>query len=95
MIKHLVVATVIAASAAVVSPVFASSGYGPAAPYNPLAGAPASQRGQSALTVRAEQADLTANADVTAQSYGGMHDTTSQSGVRVEPAVSISPYSHH
>jgi hypothetical protein len=95
MIKHLVLAAVVAASAAIVSPAFASSGYGPAPRYNPVAGAPASQRGQSTLTVRAEQADLLANTDVTSRSYGGMHDTTSQSGVRVAPPVSVSPYSHH
>lgn len=92
MIKHLIAAALVAAIAA---PVFASSGYGPAPHYSPISGAPASQRGQSALTVRAEQAELMASADVTARSYGGMPTTTSQAGARVAPAVSISPYSHH
>jgi hypothetical protein len=92
MIKHCVAAALVAAIAA---PVFASSGYGPAPHYSPIAGAPASQRGQSALTVRAEQANLMASADDTGRSYGGMPATTSQSGARFVPAVSIPPYSHH
>jgi len=95
MIKHLVTAAVLSASAAIVSPAFASSGYGPAPRYNPLVGAPSSQRGQSALTIRAEQADLIANADTAAQSYGGMRDMTSQSGARAVTNVSLSPYTHH
>lgn len=95
MIKHLIVAALaVAASAATLSPAFAS-GYGPAPHYNALAGAPASQAGQSALTVRAEQVDLTASADLTAQSYGGMRDMTSQSGAHVVPNVSNPLYSHH
>ena len=54
MNRHLITALLIAASAAVAAPAFASSGYGPAPSYNPIAGAPASQRGQSAQTVAAE-----------------------------------------
>jgi hypothetical protein len=92
MIKQLFAAALVAAIAA---PVFASSGYGPASHCSPIAGAPASQRGQSALTVRAEQAGLMPSANVTGQSYGGMPATTSRAGARVVPAVSISPYSHH
>jgi len=79
MIKRLVIAAVLSTSAAIAAPVFASSGYGPAPHYDPLIGAPSSQRGQSAETVRAEQTALMASADIDAQSYGGMHDTTSQS----------------
>ncbi|NPT44432.1 hypothetical protein GNZ12_24600 [Paraburkholderia sp. 1N] len=94
MIKHLIFAAVVAASAVIVSPAFAS-GYGPAPHYNPLAGAPASQRGQSALTVSAEQVEHMASADITAHSYGGVRDMTSQSSAHVVPDVSISPYSHH
>lgn len=94
MIKHLIVGAVVAVSAVAVSPAFAS-GYGPAPHYNPLIGAPASQDGQSALTVRAEQVDLTTSPDVTAHSYGGMRDMTSQSGTHVAPNASISLYSHH
>ncbi|MFM0757435.1 hypothetical protein [Paraburkholderia strydomiana] len=95
MIKRLVIAAVLCASAAVAAPVFASSGYGPAPHYNPLVGAPSSQRGQSEQTVRAEQAELMASADDAAQSYGGMPDTTSQAGSRAMSGVSIAPYSHH
>ncbi|QQC66442.1 hypothetical protein [Paraburkholderia ginsengisoli] len=95
MIKHLVVAALLSASAAIVSPAFAASGYGPAPHYDPLAGAPASQRGQSALTVRSEQAQAIANADTSAQSYGGARDTSSQSGARVASYAPLSTYSHH
>ncbi|MFM0381252.1 hypothetical protein PQQ72_30010 [Paraburkholderia strydomiana] len=95
MIKRLVTAAVLCASAAVTAPVFASSGYGPAPHYNPLVGAPSSQRGQSEQTVRAEQAESMASADDATQSYGGMPDTTSQAGSRAMSGVSIAPYSHH
>ena len=97
MIKHLVIAASLCASAALAAPAFASSGYGPAPHYDALAGAPSSQRGPSAQTVRAEQAQVTASvdADATAQSYGGVRDTTSQSGARVTLDAPRSTYSHH
>jgi hypothetical protein len=98
MVKHLVIAALLSASAAIVSPAFASSGYGPAPHYEPLAGAPASQRGQSAQTVRAEQAQLfanAANADTSTQGYGGVRDTTSESGAPVALNASLATYSHH
>ncbi|CAB3660434.1 hypothetical protein SCB29_08235 [Paraburkholderia sp. SIMBA_055] len=101
MIKRLVIAAVLSTSAAIAAPVFASSGYGPAPHYDPLIGAPSSQRGQSAETVRAEQTALMASADIDAQSYGGMHDTTSQAGSRSlthasdASDISIAPYAHH
>lgn len=85
MIKRLFVAALVAASAAVAAPAFAS-GYGPAPDYNPLAGAPASQRGQSVQTFRAEQ------------SYGGTRDMTSEFGARVVQVVrdtEPSPFAHH
>ena len=94
MIKRLVVAALLAAGTVIASPSFASSGYGPAPHYDPLAGAPSSQRGQSTLTVRAEEADLMTRTDA-AQSYGGMRDTTSQSGASTVTHVSLSPYAHH
>lgn len=94
MIKQLIVAALVAASATAVSPAFAS-GYGPAPHYNALSGAPVSQGGLSTLTLHAEQDDLVTGADVTAHSYGGMRDMTSQSGARVAPSASISLYSHH
>jgi hypothetical protein len=79
MRKHFIAAVIIAASAAVAAPVFASSGYGPAPHYDPIAGAPASQRGQSAETIHAENT----NANTGTQSFGGVRETTSQWGSRV------------
>jgi hypothetical protein len=95
MFKHLVVAALLAASAAIASPAFAGSGYGPAPHYDPLAGAPASQRGQSAQTVRADHAQAIADADMSAQSYGGVRDTVSQSGAPAALNAPLSTYSHH
>jgi hypothetical protein len=97
MIKQLLIAASLVASAAVVSPAFASSGYGPAPHYDPLAGAPSSQRGQSTETIRAEQPQAMAgiDADAAAQSYGGVRDTVSQSGARVAFNAPRSAYSHH
>ncbi|MCC8392158.1 hypothetical protein LJ656_06115 [Paraburkholderia sp. MMS20-SJTR3] len=98
MIKHLFVAAVLSASAAVAAPAFASGGYGPAPHYNPIVGAPASQRGQSALTVSAEQGGRVADGELSQQSYGGAQQGNSQSGARAVSAAevaSISPYAHH
>jgi hypothetical protein len=91
MNKNLIAALLVAASAALAAPAFASSGYGPAPSYNPSVGAPASQRGQSVQTVRAEQAQANANAT----SYGGVQDTQSQSGSRVNLSNERSLYSHN
>jgi hypothetical protein len=91
MNKNLIAALLVAASAALAAPAFASSGYGPAPSYNPSVGAPASQRGQSVQTVRAEQAQANANAT----SYGGVQDTQSQSGSRVNLSNEHSLYSHN
>lgn len=62
-----------AASAAL--PAFAS-GYGPAPFYHPDLGAPASQRGQSALTVAAERGATRSSTD----DVGGVAKTTVGSG---------------
>jgi hypothetical protein len=91
MNKNLIAALLVAASAALAAPAFASSGYGPAPSYNPSVGAPASQRGQSVQTVRAEQAQANANAT----SYGGVQDTQSESGSRVTVNNARSLYSHN
>ncbi|CAN7496831.1 MULTISPECIES: hypothetical protein [unclassified Caballeronia] len=91
MNKNLIAALLVAASAALAAPAFASSGYGPAPSYNPSVGAPASQRGQSVQTVAAERAQ--ANANTT--SYGGVQDTQSQSGSRVSLSNERSLYSHN
>ena len=91
MNKNLIAALLVAASAALAAPAFASSGYGPAPSYNPSVGAPASQRGQSAQTVAAEQAQANANST----SYGGVQDTQSQLGSRVSVNSERSLYSHN
>ena len=75
MNKNLLASLVVAVSALAAVPAFAS-GYGPAPSYRPLVGAPASQQGQNAQTVAAEQANAQAN------SYGGVTNASSQSGTR-------------
>jgi len=69
-----IAALLVAASASVAAPAFAS-GYGPAPFYRPDVGAPASQRGVSDQTVTAERAQQ--QGDV---AYGGVAATASQSG---------------
>ncbi|AFT85917.1 hypothetical protein [Paraburkholderia phenoliruptrix] len=70
-----IAALLVAVSAAVAAPAFAS-GYGPAPFYRPAVGAPASQQGQNAQTVAAERANADSNA------YGGVNNVSSQSGTR-------------
>jgi hypothetical protein len=89
MNKNLIAALLVATSAVLAAPAFAS-GYGPAPSYNPNVGAPASQRGESAQTIAAENAQANANAT----SYGGVQDTQSQSGSRVRASNNLSIYSH-
>ncbi|SDG61699.1 hypothetical protein [Paraburkholderia phenazinium] len=79
MNRNLIAALLVTATAAVAAPAFASSGYGPAPSYNPIVGAPASQRGQSAQTVAAEQAAYGAGGNA----YGGVAGAVSESGSRV------------
>jgi hypothetical protein len=76
MKTRLIAAVLIAASAAVAAPAFAS-GYGPAPFYHPSVGAPASQRGVSAQTVAAERAAANAN-----DAVGGVAGASSESGSR-------------
>jgi hypothetical protein len=76
MMKNtLIAALLVAASATLAAPAFAS-GYGPAPFYRPAVGAPASQQGQNAQTVAAERAEANSNA------YGGVNANSSQSGAR-------------
>ena len=90
MIKHFVTAAVIAVSAVAAGSAFASSGYGPAPHYDPLAGAPASQRGVSAQTIASERAATPM------QAYGGMSDTVAQSGARGATTSDIGKlFAHH
>jgi hypothetical protein len=97
MHKHLIAALIISASAAVASPAFAS-GYGPAVHYDPISGAPTSQRGQSAQTLRADYNATVPHATkkTDTQSYGGVADSTSSLGNRAVLAGNgPSPYAHH
>ncbi|MEA3111458.1 MAG: hypothetical protein QOG58_1257 [Caballeronia sp.] len=95
MNKHFIGAALIAISAAIAAPAFASSGYGPAPHYNPIAGAPTSQRGQSAQTIHAELVSAESSVNTAAQSFGGVSETRSQSGARRLAVDSRSPYLHH
>jgi hypothetical protein len=72
MSKNFIAALLVASTAVLAAPAFAS-GYGPAPHYNPMDGAPASQRGQSAQTVAVEKGQ----GNVSNASYGGV--TTAQS----------------
>ena len=73
MKKNLLASLLIAATASIAVPAFAS-GYGPAPSYRPLVGAPASQQGMNTETIAAQNN----NADVNA--YGGAKTSVSQSG---------------
>ena len=75
MKTKLIVALLVAVSASVAAPAFAS-GYGPAPFYKPSVGAPASQSGQSARTVAAERDDVAGSQ----QAYGGVVAGLSQAG---------------
>lgn len=84
MNKALIASLLVAVSAALAAPAFASSGYGPAPSYNPLVGAPVSQRGQSAQTIAAQNAEQNAGSIANARAYGGVLSTTTQSGTHVQ-----------
>jgi hypothetical protein len=76
MKTKLIAALLVAASASLAAPAFAS-GYGPAPFYRPEVGAPSSQRGPSAQTLAAEQNDAAA---VTRSAVGGVDSAASHSG---------------
>ena len=90
MNKHLIAAFLVAASGVAMVPVF-GSGYGPANHYDPIAGAPASQRGLSNLTIATDQAAT----DYGRRAFGGISDTTSQSGTRLAGQDHFSTYTRH
>jgi hypothetical protein len=91
MNRNLIATLLIAVTAAVAAPAFASSGYGPAPSYNPIAGAPASQRGQSVQTVAVEQATYGANGNA----YGGVASVVSASGNRAQSVSGQAHYARH
>lgn len=77
MKTRLIAALLVAATASVAAPAFAS-GYGPAPHYQPTVGAPASQQGVNAQTIAAERSDRGTTA-----SYGGVAPAATQSGATV------------
>ncbi|MFM0312434.1 hypothetical protein P0D71_31985 [Paraburkholderia sp. RL17-383-BIF-A] len=90
MKSKLIAVLLVALSASAAAPAFAS-GYGPAPFYRPSAGAPASQRGQSAQTVAAS-ADEAAGSQA---AYGGVVAGHSESagGAAVAPRDGL--YARH
>ena len=87
--KTLITSLLIAGSISVAPSAFAS-GYGPSPYYNPVSGAPASQRGQSMQTIKVEQAQ----ADGSSPSYGGAAELHGESGARGQKPVS-NEHLHH
>ncbi|KAA1002485.1 hypothetical protein FVF58_37670 [Paraburkholderia panacisoli] len=90
MNRNLIASLLVVATAAVAAPAFAGSGYGPAPSYNPLFGAPASQRGQNAQTVAAEQAAYGENGNA----YGGVASVLSNSGSRAQRVSGQALFAH-
>jgi hypothetical protein len=90
MKTKLIVALLIAASASVTAPAFAS-GYGPAPFYEPSVGAPASQSGQSLRTVAEEREDAAS----TGNAYGGAVSGVSEAGSHVAATPRDNFLAHH
>ncbi|HEY1996291.1 hypothetical protein [Paraburkholderia sp.] len=89
MKTKILAALLVAASATLAAPAFAS-GYGPSPFYRPSVGAPASQQGPSAQTVAAERASEASNT-----SYGGVNEQASQTGSRAPATGPRSVYFAH
>ena len=87
MDTKLIAPLLVAASTILAAPAFAS-GYGPAPAYNPIEGAPASQRGPSALTVTASRGSDMAGA------HGGVTSTRAAAGSPVTAADAQAPFPH-
>jgi hypothetical protein len=81
MKKNLLAALLVAATASVAVPAFAS-GYGPAPFYRPQTGAPVSQQGWNAQTIAAQNAGYSDS-----NAYGGARQAVSQSGSRDQGAT--------
>ena len=90
MKTRLIAALLVAVSASVAAPAFAS-GYGPAPFYQPSVGAPASQRGQSAQTVAAGRDDATGSQEA----YGGVVAGQTVAGSRVTVSPRDNLYARH
>src|ERR1700730_18723612 len=85
MKNQLIAALLVAASASLAAPAFAS-GYGPAPFYRPSVGAPASQRGKSAQTIAAERNDANSassesNVDLVGRSESGSRQPVPEQAV--------------
>ncbi|WP_277185101.1 hypothetical protein [Caballeronia sp. BR00000012568055] len=83
MKRNLLATLLIAASATIAAPAFAS-GYGPAPFYKPAVGAPTSQQGPSAQAIAAEE-QLNG---VNATAFGGSRESLAQSGSRAQASNS-------
>ncbi|VXB21327.1 conserved exported hypothetical protein [Burkholderia sp. 8Y] len=83
MKRNLLATLLIAASATIAAPAFAS-GYGPAPFYRPAVGAPTSQQGPSAQAIAADEHAHGADANA----FGGSRDSLAQSGARTQAANS-------
>lgn len=87
MKTKLIATLLIASSAALAAPAFAS-GLGPAPFYRPEVGAPASQRGQSVQTLAAEQSAATA----ASRDVGGVQAGSAHTGSRAAAGATDSLY---
>jgi hypothetical protein len=87
MKSKLIAALLLATSATIAAPAFAS-GYGPAPFYRPAVGAPSSQSGPSAQTLAAEQNNGVARSDV-----GGTTGATVEAAAA--PARAVNPGSQN
>jgi hypothetical protein len=83
MKRNLLATLLIAASATIAAPAFAS-GYGPAPFYKPAVGAPTSQQGPSAQAIAAEEQSNGVNATA----FGGSRESLAQSGNRSQASNS-------
>jgi len=90
MKTKLIAALLIASSAALAAPAFAS-GYGPAPFYHPETGAPVSQRGQSAQTLAVEQG----NGGAVNSGFGGVQAGSSHGSARATLTATDSLYRGH
>ena len=90
MKTKLIVALLVAVSASVAAPAFAS-GNGPAPFYRPAVGAPASQRGQNVQTVATERGDVTGSQEA----YGGVVAGLSQAGSHAAVTPSGNLFANH
>jgi hypothetical protein len=90
MKTKLIVALLVAVSASITAPAFAS-GYGPAPFYQPSVGAPASQSGQSLRTVAAEREGATNSQGA----YGGAVSGRSQAGKRAAATPRDNLFARH